>query len=159
MKKSFPWIALSILVLISMTSWITYSSYKPTPPELEVVAAKHIMEVKPVTYTLRKWGRTASADMNIEPAVLARESTPLIVASNDNVKLLFKQSPDTVKCYLWDMDTGKLAYKELTGYPLNLEESNVASGDYALEVHAKWENGYVLYTARVIVQEISDDQP
>ncbi|NKE06109.1 hypothetical protein [Mesobacillus selenatarsenatis] len=153
MKKSVPWIALSILVLISMASWITYSTYKPTPPELEVAAAKHIMEVKPVTYTLRKWGRTASADINIEPAVLARESTPLIVDSNDNVKLLFKQSPDAVKCYLWDMDTGRLAYKELTGYPLNFEEYNVASGDYALEVHAKWENGYVLYTARVIVHD------
>lgn len=153
MKKSVPWIALSVLVLISVTSWMTYSSYKPSPPELELVAAKHIMEIKPVTYSIRKWGRSASADMNIEPSVLARESTPLIVDTNDNLTLLFKQSPETVVCYLWDMNTGKLAYKELTEFPLNLEESNVSTGDYALEVHAKWENGYVLYTARMIVQE------
>ncbi|MBT2637962.1 MULTISPECIES: hypothetical protein [unclassified Bacillus (in: firmicutes)] len=151
MKKSVPWITLSILVIFSLSSWITYTRYKPVPPELEVVAAKHALEVQPVTYSLRKWGRTASADINTEPAVLVRESTPLIVDPNDNIELLFNHSPDSVKCYLWEMDTGKLAYKELTAYPLNLEASNIASGDYALEVRAKWENGYVLYNARIIV--------
>ncbi|WNF21163.1 hypothetical protein [Mesobacillus jeotgali] len=156
MKKSVPWITLSILVVVSISSWITYSLYKPAPPELEVVAAKHVVEVKPVTYSLRKWGRTASADINTDPAVLVRESTPLIVDPSDNIELLFNHSPDTVKCYLWEMETGKLAYKELTAYPLNLESSNIASGDYALEILAKWENGYVLYNTRIIV---NDDKP
>jgi hypothetical protein len=152
-KKSVPWITLSVLVVVSISSWISYTRYKPAPPELEVAAARHVMEVKPVTYSLRKWGRTASADSNTDPAVIVRRSTPLIVDPGEHIELLFNHSPDSVKCYLWEMETGKLAYKELIGYPLNLEESNVASGDYALEVHAKWENGYVLYTARVIVQD------
>lgn len=153
MKKSVPWITLSILVVFSISSWITYSRYKPVPPELEVVSAKNVLEVKPATYSLRKWGRTASADINTEPAVLVRESTPLIVDSKDSIDLLFNQSPDSVKCYLWETDTGKLAYKELAAYPLNLEAYNIASGDYALEVRAKWENGYVLYNARIIVND------
>lgn len=153
MKKSVPWITLSILVVFSLSSWIIYSRYKPAPPELEVVAAKQAFEVKPVTYSLRKWGRTASADVNTEPAVLVKKSTPLIVDPNDNIELLFNQSPDSVQCYLWEMDTGKLAYKEMEASNLNLEASHIASGDYALEIRAKWKIGYVLYNARIIVND------
>ncbi|MBT2641382.1 hypothetical protein J7I80_03945 [Bacillus sp. ISL-41] len=153
MKKSVPWLILSFLFLLCVISWSTYSRYKPVPPDLEVVVAKHTIEIKPVTYSLSKWGRTSAADNNIDPAVLARESNPIIVESGDNIKLLFEQSPDSVKCYLWEMKSGKLAYEGLKGYPINLEDSNVASGDYALEIRARWENGYVLYNTRIMVNE------
>ncbi|WP_156972656.1 hypothetical protein [Mesobacillus selenatarsenatis] len=152
-KKSVLWVTISLLILFCVISWSTYSRYKPTPPDLEVVVAKHAVEVKPVTYSLRKWGRTASADTNTDPAVLLKESRPIIVETDDKIRLLFEQSPDSVKCYLWEMDTGKLAYKGLKGYPLNLEESNVATGDYAMEIRAKWGNGYVLYNTRIIVHD------
>lgn len=152
-KKSVLWVTMSLLILFSVISWSTYSRYKPTPPDLEVVVAKHAVEVEPVTYSLRKWGRTASADTNTDPAVLVKESRPIIVETDDKIRLLFEQSPDSVKCYLWEMDTGRLAYKGLKGYPLNLEESNVATGDYAMEIRAKWENGYVLYNTRIIVHD------
>lgn len=154
--KSVLWVTMSFLILLSMISWNTYSSYKPAPPDLEVVVAKHTVEVKPVTYSLRKWGRTAAADANTDPAVLARESPPIFVETGDNIKLLFEQSPDSVKYYLWEMDTGRLAYKGLKGYPLNLGDSNVVSGDYALEIRARWENGYVLYNTRIRVHEDSE---
>lgn len=138
-----------------MISWSTYSRYKPNPPDLEVVVAKHTVEVKPVTYSLRKWGRTAAADTNTDPDVLVRETPPIFVETGDNIKFLFEQLPDSVKCYLWEMDTGRLAYEGLKGYPLNLEDLNVASGDYALEIRARWENGYVLYNTRIMVHDDS----
>lgn len=152
-KKSVPWLTMSLFILLSIIGWSIYSRYKPDPPDLEVVVAKHTVEVKPVTYSLRKWGRTAAADINTEPVVLVKGSTPLIVESGDNIKLLFEQSPESVKCYLWEMETGRLAYTGLKGYPLNLEDSNVASGDYALEIRARWEDGYVLYNTRIMVNE------
>lgn len=152
-KKFVPWVTMSILILLCIIIWSTYSRYKPAPSDLEVVVAKQTVEVEPVTYSLSKWGRTAAADTNTDPAVLVRKSPPIIVETGDNIKLLFEQTPDSVKCYLWEMDTGRLAYKGLKGYPLNLEESNVASGDYAIEIRAKWENGYVLYNARILVYE------
>jgi hypothetical protein len=152
-KKSGPWLILSFLFLLCVISWSTYNRYKPDPPDLEVVVAKHAVEIKPVTYSLSKWGRTAAADINTDPAVLVRESPPIIVESGDNIKFLFEQAPESVKCYLWEMETGRLAYKSLKGYPLNLEDSNVPSGDYALEIRARWENGYVLYNTRIMVNK------
>ncbi|WLR56898.1 hypothetical protein LC048_08540 [Mesobacillus subterraneus] len=155
MKKSVLWVIMTLLILIlfSSISWTAYCRYKPTPPDLEVVVAKHAVEIKPATYSLRKWGRTASADTNTDPAILVKESTPIIVETDDKIRLLFEQSPDSVKCYLWEMDTGKLVYKGLEGCPLTLGDYNVVSGEYAMEVRAKWENGYVLYNARVLVYE------
>ncbi|MBT2693795.1 hypothetical protein [Bacillus sp. ISL-55] len=155
-KKSILWVTMSLLILFCVISWSTYSRYKPTPPNLEMVVAKHAVEVKPVTYSLQKWGRTASADTNTDPAVFVKESSPIIVETDDRIRLLFEQSPDSVKCYLWEMDTGKLAYKLLNGYPLNLEDSKVAGGDYAMEIRAKWGNGYVLYNTRIIVYDDTD---
>jgi hypothetical protein len=152
-KKSVPWVTLFLLILICLISWSNYSRYKPTPPDLEMVVAKHAVEVMPVTYSFRKWGRTASADVNADPAVILKESPPIIVGTEDKIRLLFEQPPESVKCYLWEMETGRLAYKGLKGYPLNLEDSKVASGDYALEIRARWENGYVLYNTRIKVNE------
>jgi hypothetical protein len=114
------------------------------------------MEIKPSTYSLRKWGRTASADINTDPAVLVKESHPLTVETDDKIRFLFEQSPDSVKCYLWEMGTGRLAYRGPIVYPLSVEELNVATGEYAMEIRAKWENGYVLYNARVLVYEDSN---
>ena len=151
MKKSVPWVIMSFLILLCIISWSTYSQYKPDPPDLEVVVAKHSVEVKPVTYSLRKWGRTAVADTNTDPAVIVRESSPIIVDNGENIKFLFEKSPDSVKCYLWEMETGRLAYKGLSS--LNFEESNVASGDYALEIRARWENGYVLYNTKIRIHD------
>ncbi|ESU33611.1 hypothetical protein G3A_05255 [Bacillus sp. 17376] len=153
MKKTVPWVIMSFLILLCIISWSIYSTYKPVPSDLDMVVAKHTVEVKPATYSLRKWGRTASADTNTDPAVLVKDSHPIIVEKDDKIRLLFEQSPDSVKCYLWEMDTGKLAYKGLKGYPLNLEESNVATGDYAMEIRAKWGNGYVLYNTRIMVHD------
>ena len=153
--KSVLWVTMSFLILLCLISWSTYSSYKPAPPDLEMVVAKHTVEVKPVTYSLRKWGRTAVADTTTDPAVLVSKSPPIFVETGDNINLLFEQPPDSVKCYLWEMDTGRLAYKGLKGYPLNLEDFNVGSGDYALEIRARWENGYVLYNTRIRVHEDS----
>ncbi|GAE44350.1 hypothetical protein JCM21738_1057 [Mesobacillus boroniphilus JCM 21738] len=152
-KKTVPWVIMSFLILLCIISWSIYSTYKPVPSDLDMVVAKHTVEVKPATYSLRKWGRTASADTNTDPAVLVKDSHPIIVEKDDKIRLLFEQSPDSVKCYLWEMDTGKLAYKGLKGYPLNLEESNVATGDYAMEIRAKWGNGYVLYNTRIMVHD------
>jgi hypothetical protein len=151
--RTVQWATMSFLILLCISSWIAYTRYKPKPPDLDFVINEQAVEVQPATYFLRKWGRAAAADTNSEPAALVKESAPIMIETGDSIKLIFEQSPDSVVCYLWDIDTGMLAYKGLDGYPLRLEQYNVASGDYALEIRARWENGYVLYNSRIIVHD------
>lgn len=153
MKKSVLSVVMTLFILVCLTSLATYSQYQPSPPELEMVIEKHAMEVKPVTYSLKKWGRTAAADTNADPALLVRESPSMAIETDGKIKLNFEQSPDSVKCYLWEMETGRLAYKGLKGSPLSLGKTNVSSGEYAMEIRAKWNNGYVLYIARIHVYD------
>ncbi|WP_079509270.1 hypothetical protein [Mesobacillus jeotgali] len=151
--KTFLWGISALILLAIFMGWSTYKSYKPAPPDLEVIVDKHAVKIKAVTYSFRKWGRTAVADANTEPALLVREDSPMEVNTSGRIELLFEKSPDSVTCYLWDMETGSLAYPGLEGLPLDIEQSNVSSGDYAMEIRAKWEDGYVLYYARIYVNE------
>lgn len=144
---------ISLTILSCIISLILYIRYKPSPPELEVVFSDHAIEINPATYSLKKWGREAAEETSTEPAVLVRESTPIMIEESDHIQFLFEHPPVSVKYYLWEIDTGKLAYKGLKGDPVNLEDSNVTSGDYAMEILAKWENGYVLYNTRVIIYD------
>ncbi|RSD25533.1 hypothetical protein [Mesobacillus subterraneus] len=151
MKKSFQWAMMAFLIMFFISIWTLYTRYQPKPPELEVIVQEQAVEVEPVTYSLKKWGRAAAADTQSDPIIMVKETEPILVDPSDNVKLLFEQTPESVTYYLWDIETGMLAYKELKGYPLKLEKSKVASGDYAMEIRAKWANGYVLYHTRIIV--------
>jgi hypothetical protein len=139
-----------------MIGWSTYKSYKPTPPDLGIIVDKHVVKIKAVTYSYRKWGRTAVADANTDPALVVRETSPIKVGTRGSIELLFEKSPDSVTCYLWDMESGSLAYPGLDGLHLDLDQFNISSGDYAMEIRAKWEDGYVLYNARIHVNEDYD---
>lgn len=151
--KTILWGTSALLLLAIIIGWNTYKSYKPTPPQLEMTVDSQKVEVKATTYSLRKWGRAIAADSNTDPAVFVSESLPIKVSRNDSINMQFKHSPISVTCYLWDMNTGGLAYKSLDGLPLNLAQSKVSSGDYAMEIRAKWEVGYALYIIRVQVNE------
>lgn len=142
-----------LLLFVLIISWNSYKSYRPTPPELEMVVDKQAVEIKASTYSFKKWGRAAAADSNIDPAVFVRETPPIKVGSNDSINMQFEHSPVSVTCYLWDMETGGLAYKSLDGLPLNLAQSKISSGDYAMEIRAKWEVGYALYNTRIQVDK------
>jgi hypothetical protein len=141
----------SILILLIIITVIGYCKYKPKPSELEVFVNNQSALVQPGTYSLEKWGREATDDTYSDPITLVRNDDPLVVGPSQEIMFEFENSPQTVKYYLWDVKTGKLAYKGLKGYPLKLEDSNVESGDYAMEIRAKWENGYVLYSTRILV--------
>lgn len=151
--KTILWGISALLLFAIIIGWNTYKSYKPTPPELEMTVDSQKVEVKATTYSLRKWGRATAADSNTDPAVFVRESSPIKVNRNDSINMQFQHSPISVTCYLWDMKTGGLAYKGLDGLPLNLAQSKVSSGDYAMEIRAKWEVGYALYNIRIQVIE------
>ncbi|CAM3997149.1 hypothetical protein [Mesobacillus thioparans] len=152
MKKILLGISV-VLLFVLIIGWNSYKSYKPTPPELEMVVDKQAVEIKASTYSFKKWGRAATADSNIDPAVFVRETPPIKVGSNDSINMQFEHSPVSVTCYLWDMNTGGLAYKSLDGLPLNLAQSKISSGDYAMEIRAKWEVGYALYNTRIQVDK------
>ncbi|MBT2681059.1 hypothetical protein J7E38_18880 [Bacillus sp. ISL-35] len=143
----------ALLLLAVIVGWNTYKSYRPTPPDLEMIVDKQTVEVKAATYSLRKWGRAAAADANTDPALFVRETPPIKVGRNDSINMQFEHSPVSVTCYLWDMETGGLAYKSLDGLPLDLAQLKVSSGDYAMEIRAKWEVGYALYNTRIQVNE------
>lgn len=150
MKKSVLWGTGTLLILLFISGWAGYSHYEPEPPSLALVLNRQIVEMKPGTYSLQKWGRVAVADTFSDPTALVRRDSPIIVVPSEGLELKFEHEPVSVKYYLWEMETGKLVY---TGYPLKLKEGNVPSGDYALEIRAKWENGYVLYNARITVDQ------
>ncbi|MGA9225874.1 MAG: hypothetical protein WB217_05970 [Mesobacillus sp.] len=141
----------SILILLIIIAVTGYCKYKPKPSVLEVFVNNQSALVEAGTYSLEKWGREAADDTYSDPVTLVRNDDPIVVGPSEEIMLEFENSPQTVKYYLWDVKTGKLAYKGLKGYPLKLEDSNVESGDYAMEIRAKWENGYVLYNTRIIV--------
>lgn len=151
MKKTVLSVTGSMLILIIIFAFAGYCRYKPKPSVLEVFVNNQATLVEPGTYSLQKWGRAATIDTYSDPATLVRDYSPIIVDPYEEIKLEFDNSPDTVKYYLWDVKTGKLAYKGLKGYPLKLGDSNVEPGDYAMEIRAKWENGFVLYNTRIIV--------
>jgi hypothetical protein len=140
----------ALLLLLMISGWAGYSRYEPKPPKLELIVDQKSIVIEPMTYSLQKWGRAAAADTYSEPAALVKEDTPISINIFENFKLKFEDAPESVKYFLWDINTGKLAYKDLNGYPLKLKNSNVASGDYAMEIRAKWENGYVLYNIRIV---------
>jgi hypothetical protein len=139
----------AFFLLLMISGWAGYSRYEPKPPKLELIVDQKAVIIEPMTYSLQKWGRAAAADTYSEPAELVKKDTPISINTSEQLKLKFEDAPESVKYYLWDINTGKLAYKDLKGYPLKLKNSNVASGDYAMEIRAKWENGYVLYNTRI----------
>lgn len=149
MKRSVLWGTATFVILLFISGWAGYSRYEPEPPTLRLIVNRQTVEIKPGSYSLEKWGRVATADTFSAPTVDVRDASPIVVTS-DEIKLKFDNEPVSVKFYLWEMETGKLIY---TGYPLKLKESNLISGDYALEIRAKWENGYVLYNTRIIVDQ------
>jgi hypothetical protein len=149
-KKTVMWGIGAFLLLLTVSGWAGYSRYEPKPPKLELIVEQKSVVIEPMTFSLQKWGRAAAADTYSEPAALVKEDTPVSINTSENFKLKFEDAPESVKYYLWDINTGKLAYKDLNGYPLNLKNSNVASGDYAMEIRAKWASGYVLYNIRIV---------
>lgn len=150
MKNSVQ-ISGAVLILLTIFAVVVYCSYKPKPSALELIVNDHHAKIEPTTFSLQKWGRSASADTNADPTTLVRGHTPIRVSSSEIIKLEFENSPESVMYYLWDVNTGKLAYKDLRGNSLTLGNSSVASGDYAMEIRAIWKNGYVLYNTRIIV--------
>lgn len=150
-KKTVLSVTGAVLILLIISAIAGYCKYRPKPSELEVLVNNQSAMAEPGTYSLNQWGRTAADDTYSDPVTLVLNDDPIIVASAEEIKLEFEKPPETVKYYLWDVKTGKLAYKGLKGYPLKLEDSNVESGDYAMEIRAKWEYGYVLYNTRIIV--------
>jgi len=150
-KKIVLSVSGAILILLIIFTVAVYCKYKPKPSVLEVFVNNHSALVEPGTYSLEKWGREAAEDTYSDPVTLVRNDDPIVVVPSEEIMLEFENSPETVKYYLWDVKTGKLAYKGLIGYPLKLEDSKIESGDYAMEIRAKWEYGYVLYNTRIIV--------
>lgn len=153
MRKSVKWGFLTLSILLCILGWGAYSLYKPKPSLLEVVVEKRAVQIEPVMFIMKKWGRTAADDTEFEPVALAKKDSPIVIADYDEIKLAFKQLPISVQCYLWDIDTGKLVYKGLNGHPLDVQDTSIASGDYAMEIRAKWKNGYALYNTRIIVKD------
>jgi hypothetical protein len=141
----------AILILLTIFAVSLYCSYKPQPSALKLIVNDQNAKIEPATFSLQKWGRRATVDTNSDPTTLVRHHSPIFISPSEIIKLEFENSPESVMYYLWDVKTGKLAYKDLKGYPLKLENSNVESGDYAMEIRAKWESGYVLYNTRIIV--------
>jgi hypothetical protein len=152
-RKSAIWFIGSFVLLLVFTGWAGYSHYEPEPPALELVVNEKSFDMKVGTYSLQKWGRVAAADSYSDPADIVRHDPPIVVLPIHDIILNFEESPESVKYYVWEVATGKLAYKSLKGYPLSLDKSKVSKGDYALEVRAKWKNGYVLYYAKLTVSE------
>lgn len=153
MEKPVWWITLALMSLFCFFIWSAYTNYTPKPYILELEKAKDRTLLKADTYSLEKWGRSAKASSYTDPIEMVKNDKPVLLKATDDIKLSFEDTPVSVRCYLWDMKTGSLAYKSLTGSILTLSEIKIPAGEYAMEIHAKWENGYGLYNTRIIVNE------
>lgn len=153
MEKPVWWITLILMSLLCFLSWSAYTNYTPRPYILKLEKAHDRTVLEADTYSLEKWGRSAKASSYTDPIEMVKNDKPILMKSTDYLKLSFENTPVSVRCYLWDMKTGSLAYKSLAGSVLNFSEIEILAGDYAMEIHAKWENGYGLYNTRVIVNE------
>jgi hypothetical protein len=152
-KNRVLWFTLTLTSLLCIFGWAAYSQYTPQPYVLEFTKEHDKTLLDANTYSLEKWGRSAEGGSYKDPIATVKNEKPIIIHQTEDLELIFEDAPVSVKCYLWDINTGSLAYKSLTGSVLNLAEFNVVSGDYAMEIHAKWENGYGLYNTRIFVNE------
>jgi len=112
----------------------------------------HPVKMKPGTYSLEKWGRAAISDTPSDPAAIVREYNSIVVSNLNHLSFKFDEEPQSVKYYLWEMATGKLECKGFEKKQLKLMDTNVPQGEYALEVRATWESGYVFYHARISIE-------
>lgn len=148
-KKSFLLFAACVLILLFISGWAGYRHYIPSPPSLLLLVDSDEIEVKPSSYSVEKWGRKASLDTFSDPiaAVSQRETT--MIPPLMELTFQFEKRPQSIKYFLWELQTGKLAYKGMEGESIRFEELKIPAGDYSLEIRAKWESGYALYHTKV----------
>ncbi|PLR94127.1 hypothetical protein [Bacillus sp. T33-2] len=151
MRNSIALGTTAVLIVLLFVGWKLYSVYIPKPPQVRLDSGTEVVDMKIGTFSWNEWGRAATADAFADPTGLVRSQQPVRVTAS-RLKLMFEENPDSINCYLWQMETGQIAYKGIKENPLQLKDLDVQPGDYALEVRAKWEQGYVLYNARILVQ-------
>ncbi|WP_174728021.1 hypothetical protein [Mesobacillus harenae] len=135
-------------------SWSLYNQYTPKPPNGRLATVEDKVVMESGTYSWERWGRSATANFLGDPTGVVRDNEPLIVETTDTLEFTFDSVPASIDCYLWEMDTGEVVYSGgLNERTLQFEQWNVSPGDYAIEVRAKWAEGYVLYHARILVPE------